>query len=221
MPRSGRPRPDAAETRARLHEIVRQLAVEKGYSGTSIRDIAAAAKMSTASLYHYAASKDELFASAILEALVIYADRSSEIASSDLPAAIKLRMLVREQVAIHAMDRQNWGGSSDEWTSLPPRLRRPIVQLRRKHENNFKEVIRQGQADGAFAVEEVGVAVLAIFGMCAHVSIWYSPMGHMSSDDIADTFTGFILRFLSARPTMIRTALAVSLPPTPAQLRSP
>jgi AcrR family transcriptional regulator len=207
MAGSARPRGDSERTRARLRVVVRQLFVQKGYHGTSIRDIAAAADLSTASLYHYAAGKDELFADALLESLEIYIGRSTLVTRSTLPTALKLRVLIRDQVQIHAHDRQNWGGASDEWKGLPPRLLRPLLQLRRKHESNWRQVIEEGIKEGILVVNEPRMTTLAILGMCAHVSLWFSQVGRLTPAELGDLYTEYALRMMNAKPSCIKRTL--------------
>lgn len=51
----------AAVSRARIIAVAAQLFAEHGYEGASIRDIAQAAGMTTASLYYHFSGKDDLF----------------------------------------------------------------------------------------------------------------------------------------------------------------
>jgi AcrR family transcriptional regulator len=50
----------AEETRQRILDVARQLFVERGYAGTSIRDIAEELRMTKGSLYYHFSSKEEL-----------------------------------------------------------------------------------------------------------------------------------------------------------------
>ena len=50
----------AEETRQRILDVARRLVVERGYAGTSVRDIAEQLTMTKGSLYYHFASKDDL-----------------------------------------------------------------------------------------------------------------------------------------------------------------
>jgi TetR/AcrR family transcriptional regulator, cholesterol catabolism regulator len=52
--------PKAAEARRRIIAVAESLFTQRGFEGTSMRDIAAAAKLNVASSYYYFASKEEL-----------------------------------------------------------------------------------------------------------------------------------------------------------------
>lgn len=58
---AGRGGARAAASRGRIVDAALDLFSTRGYEGTSIRDIAAAVGMTTASLYYHFSSKDELF----------------------------------------------------------------------------------------------------------------------------------------------------------------
>ncbi|GAA5180744.1 hypothetical protein GCM10023322_13740 [Rugosimonospora acidiphila] len=51
----------ADQTRQRIIEVARDLFVERGYQGTSVRDISERLGMTKGSMYYHFASKDELF----------------------------------------------------------------------------------------------------------------------------------------------------------------
>ncbi|MGM1018243.1 MAG: TetR family transcriptional regulator [Actinomycetota bacterium] len=61
----GRPAADGRDRRARILEEARRLFLERGYVGTTLRSIAAAAEVDVALLGYYFGSKQDLFAAAI------------------------------------------------------------------------------------------------------------------------------------------------------------
>ena len=62
--RRGR-RPGSPDTRATILAEARALFAEKGYAGTSVRGVAAAAGVDAALVHHYFGSKDDLFLAAL------------------------------------------------------------------------------------------------------------------------------------------------------------
>lgn len=91
-PQLGRPvGADAEQTRARIITATMRCVAEMGYSRTTIREIARAADMTSASLYHYFANKSEL-----LEATV---DEMDRIALPRLRAAAARADTVADRLA--------------------------------------------------------------------------------------------------------------------------
>lgn len=70
----------AAASRARIVAAAAELFAARGFDGVSIRDIAKAVSMTTASLYYHFASKDELF-------VAVHGDSMASVASAVKAAA--------------------------------------------------------------------------------------------------------------------------------------
>src|SRR6476660_6492476 len=68
---------------------------EKGYHGTSVRDIAESVGLLKGSLYHYIRSKEELLARLFEGALEETVRELEEIAAREAPASERLRAMVR------------------------------------------------------------------------------------------------------------------------------
>jgi AcrR family transcriptional regulator len=62
-----RPAPEGSATRRRILQIALTLMAQRGVDGTSMRDLASAAELNVASLYHYFPSKRDLLESVLIE----------------------------------------------------------------------------------------------------------------------------------------------------------
>jgi AcrR family transcriptional regulator len=62
-----RPTPEGSATRRRILQIALSLMAQRGVDGTSMRDLASAAELNVASLYHYFPSKRDLLESVLIE----------------------------------------------------------------------------------------------------------------------------------------------------------
>ncbi len=73
------------DVKGRIHDVARDLFIEKGYNGTSIRDIAAASETNVAMVNYYYHSKYNLFESIFEESLDVLIKRVFSVLDSDLP----------------------------------------------------------------------------------------------------------------------------------------
>lgn len=95
-----------ADTKARILEIARDLFARKGFTGTSISDIARALGTTTAALYYHFPSKADILGGLLAEPLVIHQriiedlDGPRPTPSSLLSAFIDLAVDTRELAAI-------------------------------------------------------------------------------------------------------------------------
>jgi AcrR family transcriptional regulator len=193
--------------------VTRRLAAANGFNGTSIRDIALAAGVSTATLYHYASSKEDLFGAAVFEATASHVAVTKELVGAVDDAAIGLRLMVHVQMHIHCAGRPALGIGGYEWQRLGPAWRAQIVATRREQEANLHDVLRRGQSSGLFAlVGDVTLAANAIFGMCAHAETWFDADGSLSVHEMSDVFAGYALRMVGATTSVTKAALAAPLP---------
>ncbi|MDL2282628.1 TetR/AcrR family transcriptional regulator [Parabacteroides sp. OttesenSCG-928-G06] len=73
------------DVKGRILEVARQLFIEKGYNGTSIRDIAAASGTNVAMINYYYHSKYNLFEYIFEESFDVVVHRVFSILGSDMP----------------------------------------------------------------------------------------------------------------------------------------
>jgi AcrR family transcriptional regulator len=180
---------------------------EHGYHGTSVRDIADRAGMSSAALYHHFTSKQDLLFHITdrgIEALVRQTEAALRASPND-PAA-RLRAIVRVHVLTHTENQQGSFIGNSEIRSLEPANRAIIVSKRDQQKRIFDDVVRDGAERGAFATPYPNEASMAIITMCTAVAQWYRPDGRLRPDEIAERYADLALAMLGyrARPARQR-----------------
>lgn len=185
----------------------------KGFQAVGIREVAQEAGLSTATLYHYMNTKEDLLLALMSDRLhrII---RVAELACSDLDAPeAQLVALVQTHVIAHALSPSVV--VDDELRSLSPSSLKTIVELRDRYERIWDEVLERGNAaQGTFMMEDLHFTRLALLGMCNGVDRWFSPEGTGSVEDLAEHFADLALALV--RATRDGRALRVSdleLPP--------
>jgi AcrR family transcriptional regulator len=181
--------PARKETRAEIRRrklltIASDLFARKGYDATSIRDVAAAAKLTSASLYYHFPSKEEMFI-AVEEASVdkIHARVATALA---VPISDPWERLEAAAVA-HCEALLDRSGFRVLVTMLyPPGLseevRKRLAARRDRFEDMMAEII-----DALPFSDDVDRFVFRkhyLGGMNA-VGVWYSPDGKLKPADIA------------------------------------
>ena len=167
---------------------------EKGYHGTSVRDIAESVGMLKGSLYHYIRSKDELLSRLFEGALRDTIRELETIAARDARASERLRDMVTVYVRSVTENLDAVSLYLREWRSLPaPELSR-VRTRRRAMRSLFEDVIAEGIRAREFAAQDAKVAALAILGMCNWLYEWYRPRGRLGADDLATAIAEQALR---------------------------
>lgn len=98
----GRPRGrSSSETRDLIIQAARHCLVEKGYGGTTLKDVATRAGITRAAIYPYFASKPLLYAAVFEEAVAVLADVYQQAIDLDGPLKDKLRLVLKAAAELH------------------------------------------------------------------------------------------------------------------------
>jgi AcrR family transcriptional regulator len=185
-------------TKQRIEQGALELFAAKGFEATGIRDIADRAGISTAALYHYMGSKDELLIGFMLVSMTqLTAVAREALAAAEGPAA-ELATLVRAHVGFHTLDPQRSLVADDELRALSEAAFARVMDLRDGYEALWTATLRHGADDGVFRFADVRITRLALLEMCNGVARWYSDAGPMRPEQIADAFTDLALAMAGA-----------------------
>ncbi len=161
---------------------------ERGYAATSIRDIAAAAGVTSGALYLHVSSK-----MMILESIMNFALdemlRMAELATrEDHSPAEKLESLVCAHVAVQAINPRTAQVVDGELRILPERDRQEMVRKRDAYEQFWTDTLAAGARSGEFTIDDVSITRLALLEMCNGVAHWYQAGGPFDLDRIQEMF---------------------------------
>ena len=174
---------------------------ERGYHGTSIRDIASRAGVSLPTLYYHHDNKlgilVELLEAAMTSVLawVGAAIQSGRTPSEQLSNAI-------ESIVLHMTSDLELASVAHEFRHLDsddPR-RETYVAMRTETEDLLADVIARGVESGEFSFEEDVKDVLRyLFGACQAVTTWYRPSGARTPAEVAASYALISLRVVGAQ----------------------
>lgn len=187
------------KTRASIIRAGIKLFSSSGYHGTSVGDIAKAAKITKGAFYHHFQTKEEL----LMLIHQQYTDYQIDavravIANNDSPEQ-QLRELIRCIVEAVRRYRPNVRIFFQERRYLTRKYLAQADEQRDVLEDAFQSVIENGIASGDFRQDlDARVVCLGIIGMCAWTYQWFSDKGRLSADEVADNFSALLLEGLLA-----------------------
>jgi AcrR family transcriptional regulator len=188
---------DAATTQQRLTDAALTLFAAKGFAATGIRDLAEAAGLSSATLYHYMGTKEDLLVDLMRDGLRRFVDVGRQ-AIGDLSGAERhIVALTRVHVATEAVMRRMSVVIDGEVRSLSDG--RDVLRLRDDYEALWAHTIALGVSSRVFNVAEPRLARLALVEMCNGVAHWFSAGGRLSLAEVCDHFGDMALALLRAR----------------------
>lgn len=163
------------ERRQQLLQVAMRLFSEKGFSGTTTKEIAQSAGVSEATVFKHFSNKDELY-SAILDQKACDRDFSNPFEKIADHIAAKDDFGVFYTMALNALDKHD---QDENFLRLMMHSALEGHDLARIFFENFVfevyeflgSYIRQRQADGAFREVEPRVVVRSFIGMFVHHSL--------------------------------------------------
>ncbi len=166
---------------------------EKGYHGSTLRELAKRAGVKGGSIYHHYSSKQEilyLIMDYTMNNLINKVKLEIEGIGSPLD---KLRQAIRFHVEYHTIDRDETYVADAELRSLDVKNYKKIIKMRDKYELIYRGIIQDGIAEGDIAAQSVGLASRALLQMCTGISYWYKPNGKQTIDEITDEYVDLFL----------------------------
>jgi AcrR family transcriptional regulator len=178
----------------RRSELTRQAAklfAEQGYHGTSIGDIAKALGVQKGSLYAHIESKQDLLYETMRDGAAAFHAALDEI-PDDLPAVERIRLALRAHLRVVADQLDVATVFVREWRYLEGARRDEILAERRRYEERFRALFREGRELGELRtdLDEASAALLAL--SAANWAYTWLAAGR-DTDDLADRFFMILL----------------------------
>jgi AcrR family transcriptional regulator len=186
-----------APRRQQIEDAASALFRERGYAATSVRDIAQALDMQGGSLYAHVASKEDMLWSIVVRAADRFNAAVEPIASSSRLPAEKLTAMIRAHVGVVTGTQKDAAVFLHEWRFLSQSRREQISKRRDHYEALFRNVIAEGGASGVFNQVDPRMAAMAILSALNGIATWYSTLGALTPDDVADQYADLFLRGLA------------------------
>ncbi len=200
-------------------DLIRKAALrhfaQHGYDAASMRQIAADAGITIATLYFHCSTKEQLLFEVLesqMHELAAGLDRALSTAGDDW--AERLATAIRFHIQYVTRDEEGASISSAELRGLTGDLRARHLATRDAYERTFRDLLTAGIDAGVFAAVDVPVITAGILGIGLSISRWYRPGGRLTPDDIADEYIRFVLTGLDPRQTTPRSrkrAISVSV----------
>ena len=178
----------------RRREVTREAAklfAQKGYHGTSIGDIAEALGVQKGSLYSHIASKEDLLYETMREGAEAF-HAALDAIPEDTPAVDKIRLALRGHLRVVAEQLDVATVFVQEWRYLEGERRDEIVDERRRYEERFRALFREGRELGELRTDlDDATAALLALSAANWAYTWLHP--DTDTDELADRFYNLLL----------------------------
>jgi AcrR family transcriptional regulator len=140
---------------------------EKGFHGSSTRDIAERLGIKQGSLYYYFRSKEEALGEVCLYGIEDYVNRMQEISANDQPFESKLTATITSHLSSYRERNEALKVYNDERLYLPEERRTKLKQLGSKYRQQLEGIFEQGKNNGDLRPSlDCHFAAQAVIGLC-------------------------------------------------------
>ena len=153
------------------------LFLEKGFTETSMREIAKAAGVGKSTLYDYYKSKDEIMVSYFEEEIKVITVRAEEIIQGNSTIAEKLRKVMRMHLGYLVDSRHTFLKLSLEAQRLSADSQEQIQLHRHAYQDMLRELIEEGIRRGEFRPVNPLFAARSIFSLLSIAVFTTRPTG--------------------------------------------
>jgi AcrR family transcriptional regulator len=187
-----------SELRSRVLDAAVDLFAEHGYDGTSVAKVITRAGVAKGGFYHHFASKEALLYEVYGDLINRQQSGLDAIRARGLDPAATLRAVIDDLVRTTADHARPALVFWREMGRLDAERAEQYRRARRRYHDAVRRIVREGQADGAFAaVASADTVTFTIFGYVNELPLWYRPNGRKRPGQLAKELADFVLAALA------------------------
>ena len=180
--------------RDRILRAAARLFREKGYKGTTVREVAEAAGIQSGSLFHHFASKEEMLLEIMREAFLSVCVRGEEIFFRESDPIRQLRELMRLELdSIINDERKDYHVVLYfDWREAPESAKPELNRYRKRYQRCWQQALEACAAAGKLRCEPAAANHI-IYGALRGVMTWFKPGGRYTIEEFGDILMHLVL----------------------------
>jgi AcrR family transcriptional regulator len=188
-----------AYKRERILEEAVKLFYERGFTGTTLDDIAAELGVTKPFIYTHFRSKTDLLAALCKPTIELSLEAVARAAESPGSPTARLHRAIADFTQVVLSRQANIAIYFREEKNLAPDALAEINALRKKFDRVLSNLLTEGIAGGEFEISDVNLTALAIGGMISWAYTWHRPEGRLVLEDMCRRMADLALQMVGAR----------------------
>jgi AcrR family transcriptional regulator len=174
-------------SRADVVAAAGRLFAEKGYHGTSMRDLGRELGLLGSSLYAHVESKQDLLVEVVEEGARLFDESAQRAKLEEGSSSERLRSLIAGHVEVVLDNPDVVRTFLNEARMLDADHRSRVIAARDGYEQTFREVIAAGAADGSFRGDvDPRLASIFLLSVLNAIERWYKPDGRLDRREVSE-----------------------------------
>jgi TetR/AcrR family transcriptional regulator, cholesterol catabolism regulator len=166
---------------------------KKGFSATSVRELAESLGIEAPSLYNHIGSKVELLQEICFAVAEDYTMNMNTIIDSKENAAQKMENIIRFHVRKLSTDFDKVFVSDHEWKQLPKKKLEEFLMYRRNYEKHMIEIVADGMEKNLFKNLLPGITVLTILSAVRGLELTQRHKNEFTIEQLEDNMVQHLL----------------------------
>ncbi|MEQ9425936.1 MAG: TetR/AcrR family transcriptional regulator [Cyclobacteriaceae bacterium] len=187
--------------RSRKDEIIQTAAIlfrEKGYTGSTMRDLAHNVGIEAASLYNHINSKDELLSEICIHIAHLFTNEMNRVKKLNSSSVDKLIALIDFHILITIDHNDMIAVTNQEWRHLNDSSMTGFIKFRDQYEQNFKAIVKEGIDNGELLQADPELVMFTVLSSLRWLQFWYRPDRKLETDTIRIQLKNMLLKGIQA-----------------------
>jgi AcrR family transcriptional regulator len=187
------------DTKERIYRAAVEVFYERGFSGASLRMVAARARAQMSSIYYHYDNKQDLLFDVMSRAVGDSTQSVLERVDPAAPPEQRLLAAIEGVIDWHTTYQREAFIADAELPRLEGGYRERVIELRDRQELIFRGILEEGAESGVFEIADVTLVNRMLMTAIAGVAAWYRPDGRHGPRSIARVFYAAIVDGLRPR----------------------
>jgi AcrR family transcriptional regulator len=196
-----------AYKRERILEEAVKLFYERGFTGTTLDDIAAELGVTKPFIYTHFRSKTDLLAALCMPTIELSLEAVSRAAKGLGSPTERLQRAIMDFTQVVLSRQANIAIYFREEKNLSPDALAEINALRKRFDRVLSKLLVEGVAASEFDIKDVSLTALAIGGMISWAYTWHRTEGRLALDDMCERMAELALQMVG-----VHSKVAATLP---------
>ncbi len=169
-----------------------RLFAERGYHGTSMRDLGNELGLLGSSLYSHVDGKQQLLVEVVERGGAFFQQSADQALAVEGTAGDRLRALIAGHIDVVLDHFPEVRTFLSEASALDDGYRADVVAARDRYEAAYRSVLKEGAADGSFSADlDVPVTAIFILSVLNAIDRWYDEGGRLDRHALSEQIYSF------------------------------
>lgn len=178
----------------KIKEAAVKLFSQKGYSATTMRQIAQKAGLSSGSLYNHLKRKSDLLLDIHRDFIDEVIEKTKFSEGDREPCEEKLKEIFKTFMKAIFENKLSFKVLLEQETFLPPAARREVNKNTQLLKEGIKRIIEEGIKRGEIGAMDSKMVTFCVFALCNYSLRWVDPKGSYSYKDLGEKFFEIFFR---------------------------